>query len=182
MCGRRKLSWRTFGERLAKLGLALHPDKTRLIELGRFAVEKTARTGAGQTGNVRLPGLYALLWNGPSREVPGRTLDGQEAHASDADRDPGQALPTAARIRACGWCVASTGPEWLLCVPRSSDEPAAVGWLSQRGMSRLAACAAAPKPTEPAQLVPFQSTDRKYVPPCRVLHPYPEQRFLASRP
>jgi hypothetical protein len=28
----------------------------------------------------------------------------------------------------------------------------------------------------------FNRLTRKYVPPCRVLHPYPEERFFASRP
>jgi nucleoid DNA-binding protein len=34
-------------ERLAKFGLALHPDKTRLIEFGRFAVENRRNRGQG---------------------------------------------------------------------------------------------------------------------------------------
>jgi RNA-directed DNA polymerase len=28
----------------------------------------------------------------------------------------------------------------------------------------------------------FNSLTRKYVPPCRVRHPYPEEHFLVSRP
>jgi len=36
-----------FRERLAKFGLELHPDKTRLIEFGRFAEGNRARRGAG---------------------------------------------------------------------------------------------------------------------------------------
>src|SRR5215475_8211672 len=35
-------------ERLAKFGLELHPDKTRLIEFGRFAAERRARRGLGK--------------------------------------------------------------------------------------------------------------------------------------
>jgi RNA-directed DNA polymerase len=33
------------GEWLAKLGLALHPEKTRLIEFGRYAEERRAKRG-----------------------------------------------------------------------------------------------------------------------------------------
>src|ERR1022692_4327957 len=33
------------GERLEKFALSLHPDKTRLIEFGRFAAERRARRG-----------------------------------------------------------------------------------------------------------------------------------------
>ena len=35
------------GERLAKFGLALHPEKTRLIEFGRYAEERRAKRGDG---------------------------------------------------------------------------------------------------------------------------------------
>jgi len=35
-------------ERLAKFGLELHPDKTRLIEFGRFAAARRAERGAGK--------------------------------------------------------------------------------------------------------------------------------------
>jgi hypothetical protein len=33
------------GERLSRFGLELHPDKTRLIEFGRFAEENRTRRG-----------------------------------------------------------------------------------------------------------------------------------------
>jgi Reverse transcriptase (RNA-dependent DNA polymerase) len=35
-------------ERLAKFGLSLHPDKTRLIEFGRFAAERRRTRGDGR--------------------------------------------------------------------------------------------------------------------------------------
>ena len=35
-------------ERLEKFALSLHPDKTRLIEFGRFAAERRARQGLGK--------------------------------------------------------------------------------------------------------------------------------------
>ena len=35
-------------ERLAKFGLELHPEKTRLIEFGRFAAERRNRRGEGK--------------------------------------------------------------------------------------------------------------------------------------
>src|SRR5207245_10426533 len=34
--------------RLARFGLELHPDKTRLVEFGRFAVERRRRRGTGK--------------------------------------------------------------------------------------------------------------------------------------
>lgn len=38
-------AWQT---RLQRFGLALHPDKTRLLEFGRYAAERRARRGAGK--------------------------------------------------------------------------------------------------------------------------------------
>ena len=37
-----------FKERLRKFGLELHPDKTRLIEFGRYAAERRKKRGAGK--------------------------------------------------------------------------------------------------------------------------------------
>ena len=37
-----------FRDRLAKFGLVLHPDKTRLIEFCRFAVERRRARGQGR--------------------------------------------------------------------------------------------------------------------------------------
>ena len=45
---------REFKERLAKFGLELHPDKTRLIEFGRYAARDRKQHGKGrpETFNV----------------------------------------------------------------------------------------------------------------------------------
>ena len=53
---------RDWRERLRKFGLELHPDKTRLIEFGRFAAASRKQRGEGQAGDVRLPGFHAHLW------------------------------------------------------------------------------------------------------------------------
>ena len=47
-----------FRERLAKFGLELHPDKTRLIEFGRFAAEAGGSEGR-ETGDVHVSGFHA---------------------------------------------------------------------------------------------------------------------------
>jgi RNA-directed DNA polymerase len=45
-----------FRERLAKFGLELHPEKTRLIEFGRFAQSNRAARGEGK------PESFTFLW------------------------------------------------------------------------------------------------------------------------
>ena len=43
--GDAQLFLKQFGERLAKFGLELHPEKTRLLEFGRFAAENRRQRG-----------------------------------------------------------------------------------------------------------------------------------------
>ena len=44
-------------ERLARFGFSLHPDKTRLVEFGRFAVMNRRGHGTGKTGTFDFPGF-----------------------------------------------------------------------------------------------------------------------------
>lgn len=48
---------REYQERLKKFGLALHPDKTRLIEFGRFAAETRRKRGQGKPETFDFLGL-----------------------------------------------------------------------------------------------------------------------------
>jgi hypothetical protein len=48
------------GERLRKFGLELHPEKTRLIEFGRFAAEDRARRGEGKPETFNFLGFTHL--------------------------------------------------------------------------------------------------------------------------
>ena len=52
-------------ERLAKFGLRLHEDKTRLIEFGRFAADEPSATERRAARDVRFPGLHARLRQDP---------------------------------------------------------------------------------------------------------------------
>jgi RNA-directed DNA polymerase len=47
-------------ERLAKFGLELHPEKTRLIEFGRFAAERRKRRGEGKPETFNFLGFSVL--------------------------------------------------------------------------------------------------------------------------
>jgi hypothetical protein len=47
-------------ERLAKFGLELHPEKTRLIEFGRFATENRRKRGEGKPETFNFLGFSVL--------------------------------------------------------------------------------------------------------------------------
>ena len=49
--------WSAVSERLARFGLKLHPDKTRLIEFGRFAQHNRARRGQGKAATFDFLGF-----------------------------------------------------------------------------------------------------------------------------
>ncbi len=49
-------------ERFAKFGLELHPDKTRLIEFGRYAAERRAARGLGNVYAHYVFDLWAHQW------------------------------------------------------------------------------------------------------------------------
>jgi len=52
---------REFRERLGKFGLEIHPDKTRLIEFGRFAVRDRNRHGEGKPETFTFLGFTHYL-------------------------------------------------------------------------------------------------------------------------
>jgi RNA-directed DNA polymerase len=53
-------------ERLAEFSLSLHPDKTRLIEFGRFAADRRARRGLGKPATFKFLGFTFIC--GQSRQ------------------------------------------------------------------------------------------------------------------
>ena len=52
--------WDDMRKRFEEFSLSLNPDKTRLIEFGRFAAERRAHRGLG-TGDLQFSWLYLHL-------------------------------------------------------------------------------------------------------------------------
>jgi hypothetical protein len=60
-----------FRERLAKFGLELHPEKTRLIEFGRFTAQDRERRGEGKPETIlRRRSQRPASWNRVTRIFP----------------------------------------------------------------------------------------------------------------
>jgi len=96
-------------ERMAAFGLALHPEKTRLIEFGRFAAANRQARRLGQAGDVHLPGLHPHL----------RVAAGAAASSSSGSRAATGCAPSCGRSRRR--CVAG-------CTGRSTSK--APGWAA----------------------------------------------------
>jgi hypothetical protein len=59
-------------ERLGKFTLSLHPEKTRLIEFGRFAAERRKRRGLGKPETFNFLGYSVLQRHMERRETARR--------------------------------------------------------------------------------------------------------------
>ena len=168
-------------ERLAKFALSLHPDKTRLIEFGRFVADDRA-SGRRQAGNVRLPGVHAYLREAKrdgtasncggrrSEEPMGRRSRGLERnsarHTARADRRAGPMVGHRAR-----------GHYAYFAVPTNSRA------ASRHSPHMVKSVVSEPAATEPAAATDMAANERlvdRYLPQPRVLHPWPEQRFLVK--
>jgi hypothetical protein len=57
-------------ERLWRFALSLHPDKTRLIEFGRFAAQNCKKRGLAKPETFQFRGLCADLRQIPTRRLP----------------------------------------------------------------------------------------------------------------
>jgi hypothetical protein len=169
-------------KRLAKFGLTLHPNKTRLIEFGRYAAERRRNRGQGRPETFDFLGFTHCC--GITREGKFQVVR----------------LTALQRMRATLAAIREK-----LYQRRHEPVPVVGAWL-QRVLQGYFAYHAVPTNLYRlngfrSEVVPrmahallrrdqrhrlnwsrFNRLARKYVPSCRVLHPYPERRFYASRP
>jgi RNA-directed DNA polymerase len=172
-----------FQERLAKFGLELHADKTRLIEFGRFAVRDRKQRGEGK------PETFTFL---------GFTHYCGQRHKS--------ATFTVWRITAKKRMVAKLKAIKAELQRRMHDRMAVVGaWLrkvvlgyyqyhavpgnmTQLRIFKLRVCrlwqSVLVRRSQRAKMrwERFTPVLNRWIPPPRVLHPYPDARFYATHP
>src|ERR1700736_4458294 len=74
-------------ERLQKFALTLHPEKTRLIEFGRFAAERRQRRGLGKPETFNFLGFHLHLRQDSPGQIPTTTEDPTGPHAGEAQDD-----------------------------------------------------------------------------------------------
>lgn len=169
-------------ERLGKFALELHPEKTRLIEFGRFAAERRLRRGAGKPETFDFLGFTHIC--GFKRNATGfqlrRKTKRKRKHdllnklAAELQRirhqpidEQGRFLATVLRGHYAYFAVPTNLPSvsalrhqvkvrWFLNLRRRSQRR-----LKWRRMNVIA---------------------DKYLPMPSVLHPWPDQRFLVNHP
>jgi len=169
-------------ERFAKFGLALHPDKTRLIEFGRFASDRRRRRGQGRPQTFDFLGFTHCC---------GTDRKGKFQVIRLTSKKRMRATLTAIRdtlYRRRHESVALTGA-WLKRVLNGYFEYHAVPMnLHRLDGFRSEVCRAwrhallRRSQRHRLSWQRFNRLTRTYVPPCGVRHPFPEARFFASRP
>jgi hypothetical protein len=133
-------------ERLQKFALSLHPEKTRIIEFGRFAAERRQRRGLGKPetfnflgftficGKTRTGKFQIKRKTRPDRLQAKLKMIKEEMWKAHAPADP--------RARE----VAGTGRPRLLQLPRRADQCPCTGGVPAPCHRPLAAHAASSQP------------------------------------
>jgi RNA-directed DNA polymerase len=148
-------------ERFAKFNLELHPDKTRLIEFGRFADENRRGRGDGKPGDIRLSGIHAHVREDQEREVSGDPPHGGEEDASEAQGDQARASAQAAPLDSRGREVAGVSPSGLLPLLCRTGQPVQDGAIPPSDHAPLAAGAPTSKSENKGELGPNEASHPK---------------------
>jgi group II intron reverse transcriptase/maturase len=165
--------------RFAKFGLELHPDKTRLIEFGRYATERRAVRGVGKPETFDFLGLTHICGKGKTgrfwlrRQTIKKRMRAKLKQVKDQLKQR-RHLP----IPEQGKWLASVvrGHLNYYAVPGNSR---AVGSF-RRQVGRL--WHKALRRRSQRHRLPWSRMERllaRWLPPSRILHPYPEVRFDA---
>ena len=170
-------------KRLSKFGLVLHPEKTRLIEFGRFAAQRRAARGVGKPETFNFLGLTHICatkqdgWSFQLRRKTQRKRRWSLIHRIGQEMDlrrhepvdvQGRWLRSVLRGHYAYYSVPTNiatvrnvrhhiKVRWYLSLARRSQRTR----LSWKRMNVVAA---------------------RYLPMPTVLHPWPEQRFLVKHP
>ena len=168
-----------FRERLAKFGLELHPDKTRLIEFGRFAARNRKRRGEGKPETFTFLGFthYCgqrnkngafIVWRITAKKRMVAKLKAIKAELQRRMHDR----------TGRGRCMAPEGRAGLLPIPRCSGEHDSVAHLQTSRVLALAECSGPSQSTRTDAVGTAYPLLNRWIPPPRVLHPYPDGTLL----
>jgi group II intron reverse transcriptase/maturase len=168
---------RDLRERLAKFGLELHPDKTRLVEFGRYAAERRRARGVGKPETFDFLGFTHVCGRSQSggfwlrrHTIKKRMRAKLKAVKDQLKRRRHLPIPEQGR-----WLASVVrGHLQYYAVPGNSRAISAfrrhVGRLWLRALRRRSQ----------RHRLRWQRMERlsaRWLPPARILHPYPETRF-----
>ncbi len=169
-------------DRMAQFGLALHPDKTRLIEFGRYAIENRQQRGEGKPETFDFLGFTHCC--GKTRkgwfEILRLTVKKRMRATLKAIRAKLRSMmhyrvPVVGKwlgsvVRGYFNYFAVPGNQYRLCSFRSEICRTWRRMLQRRSQRHNLSWAR------------FRRLEKRYIPPYRHAHPYPEARFRVTHP
>jgi len=168
--------------RFAKFGLELHPGKTRLIEFGRFAAQRRAGQGLGKPETFDFLGFTHIC--GKTRQgrfllkritISKRMRAKLKAVNDQLKQRRHQPLPVQGR-----WLASVVGGHMAYyAVPGNIRAVVAFRDQVTRHWRRALRRRSQKTRTNWAQMDRIAT---RWLPPARVMHPYPEARFAATHP
>ena len=170
-------------ERLSKFGLELHPEKTRLIEFGRYAAERRKKRGEGKPETFDFLGFTHFCRTNLKtgrfeirRKTIGKRMTAklkeiaatlqQRRHESIADT--------------LKWLQSVV--RGLLSISRCTWQLAAIGRVSEKRALALASLTATPKSSYTLDLEPLSQAASRSDTGSPHFTPYPDARFAAKHP
>ena len=169
-------------ERLRGFGLELHPEKTRLIEFGRFAIERRRRNGEGKPetfnflgfthicGSIRKTGKFTVMRKTIGKRMAAKlkTIKAElRKRMHEPIRDTGEWLRSVVRGYFNYHAVPGNFPRL-----RSFRHDVIRSWwqaVRRRGQRTLGREV-------------FDRIVTELLPAAAILHPYPLERFCAKHP
>ncbi len=163
-------------------GLKLHPEKTRLIEFGRFAARNREARGEGKPETINFLG-FTHYW--------GKTKQGKPTlkRESNRQRQTGKLREIRTELRRDIHRPTKETGAWLRsvvqghfnyhAVPHNADRLYQFRQSVARAWHRTLCRRSQTGYVSWARMSP---TVQRWLPPARILHPYPNVRFFAKHP
>jgi RNA-directed DNA polymerase len=170
------------GGRFAKFGLELHPDKTRLIEFGRHAARDRSARGEGKPETFDFLGFtHICAKSGNGRfwlkriTISKRMRAKLKAVNDQLRRRMHQSIPEQGR-----WLASVVrGHMAYYAVPGNYEAVAAFCDQVTRYWLKALRRRSQKTRVDWTRMVRIR---RRWLPPVRVMHPFPEARFAATHP
>ncbi len=169
--------------RFTKFGLELHPDKTRLLEFGRFAAERRAKRGLGKPETFTFLGFTHYC---------GTTRQGAFTikRRSAAKRMRAKLQAVQAQLRRCLHYPVATVGKWLRSVVQGwfnyhavpGNSPCLDQFRTQVGRLWHSVLRRQGQKAGPWGWARMSRLLRCWLPPAQILHPYPNQRLVVNYP
>ena len=174
---------RELAQRMEKFGLVLHPDKTRLIEFGRYAVERRRKRGAGKPETFEFLGFVHICG---IKRSNGRFVIKRK---SSAKRMRAKLLEIKLALKRWRHLPIPVQGAWLRRVVQGYFNYHAVPDNSERleafRRQVLRHWLQALRRRSQRHRLPwrrFGPLADRWIPRTRILHPYPNVRFFATNP